>query len=68
VYDSLNICDFWHRNMATLVKWISRMFYIDGLSTTEIADALGISGGACRTRLHRLREKIYAKIREAMGN
>jgi RNA polymerase sigma-70 factor (ECF subfamily) len=48
-------------------RQLHEMFYIKGLSTQEIADALGISDGACRTRLHRLRIKIYEKVRIAAG-
>jgi RNA polymerase sigma factor (sigma-70 family) len=46
---------------------LHKMFYVDGLSTKEIAVALDITCGACRTRLHRVRSKIYDIVREAVG-
>jgi RNA polymerase sigma-70 factor (ECF subfamily) len=46
---------------------LHKMFYVDGLRTAEIAVALGISDSACRTRLHRLRQRIYAIVRAKAG-
>ena len=45
---------------------LHQMFYVDGLSTENIAKTFGITGGACRTRIHRLKIKIYDIVQKKM--
>ena len=55
------------RSLSERERTLHKMFYVDKLSSAEIAAKLEITDGACRMRLYRLREKIYAKIQKAVG-
>ncbi|MFW5867513.1 MAG: RNA polymerase sigma factor [Armatimonadota bacterium] len=44
------------------------LFYLEDASVAEVADALDISEGAARVRLHRGREQIREIMRNAHGN
>jgi RNA polymerase sigma-70 factor, ECF subfamily len=39
------------------------LYYIQELSTSEIADVLGINAGAVRTKLSRARERLQKRFR-----
>lgn len=41
---------------------VVNLFYVEGLSSQEIADALGCSNGAVRSRLYRAREALRAAL------
>ena len=56
-----------YRRMAFLTKAyreVMIMFYIDGLSTAQIANAQGTSEGAVRQRLFSARQKIKSEVEE----
>ncbi len=56
-----------YRRMAFLTKAyreVMIMFYIDGLSTAQIAKAQGTSEGAVRQRLFSARQKIKSEVEE----
>lgn len=56
-----------YRRIAFLTKAyreVMIMFYIDGVSTTEIAKHQGISEGAVRQRLFTARQKIKSEVEE----
>jgi RNA polymerase sigma factor (sigma-70 family) len=44
------------------------MFIVRGMSQKEIADALGVTVGAVKSRIFRAREALVAPVRPAAGN
>ena len=52
-------------NLSEEEKSLLIWFYEDGLSHKEMADRLGISEGACRTRLFRARDKYRKHVEKS---
>ena len=51
-------------NLAPDVRAVLVLFYFQGLSGRELAQALGCSEGTARVRLHRAREAFKKKYEE----
>ena len=65
--DTAELLTYVYRRIAFLTKAyreVMIMFYIDGLSTAQIAKAQGTSEGAVRQRLFSARQKIKSEVEE----
>ena len=65
--DTAELLTYIYRRIAFLTKAyreVMIMFYIDGLSTAQIAKAQGTSEGAVRQRLFSARQKIKSEVEE----
>ena len=65
--DTIDLLTSVYRRIAFLTKAyreVMIMFYIDGLSTAQIAEAQGTSEGAVRQRLFSARQKIKSEVKE----